>query len=69
MLSFAFDLVEDDGEGSVEEEGHGDGGVLEVVEVVRGNGPIWVKGLVAIRAYEEFHGYGGHGACHDEEEL
>lgn len=53
------DAVEEDGEGGVEEEGEGDGGVFEVVEVVGGDGSIRVEGLVAVGAYEEFHGDGG----------
>lgn len=43
--------------------------MLEVVEMVGGNGSIWVKRLVAVGAYEELHGYGGCGACHDKEKL
>ena len=43
--------------------------MLEVVEMVGGNGSIWVKRLVPLRAYEEFHGYGGCGANHDEHKL
>lgn len=43
--------------------------MFEVVEVVGGDGSIRVEGLVAIGAYEEFHGDGSHGSCHDEEKL
>lgn len=54
-LSLGLGTVEDDGRSCVEEEGDGDGRVLEVVEMVGGNGSIWVKRLVAIWANEEFH--------------
>lgn len=58
--------VKDDGEGGVGEEGEGDGGVLEVVEVIGGDGPVVVEGLVAGGADEELHGDGEGAADHDE---
>jgi hypothetical protein len=43
--------------------------VLEVSEVVGGDGPIRVERLMAVGADEELDGYGGTAACHDEEKL
>lgn len=43
--------------------------MLEIVEMVGGNGAVGVEGLVAFGANEELHGYGGQGACHDEKKL
>lgn len=54
-LGLGLGTVEDDGRSCVEEEGDGDGRVFEVVEMVGGNGSIWVKRLVPIWANEEFH--------------
>lgn len=69
MVNTHAAAVENDGEGCVGEECHGDGGVLEVVEVVGGDGSIGVERLVAGGADEEFHCHRGGSARHDEEEL
>lgn len=53
----------------VNEEGHGDGGVLKVVEMVRWDGAIHIKRLVPNRANEELHGYGDGAPYHDQKEL
>lgn len=55
--------------GCVDEHEHGDGGVLEVVEMLRGYGPIFCPGLVLLGADEKLGGYGDAGAKHDEVEL
>ncbi|PON65456.1 hypothetical protein TorRG33x02_270670 [Trema orientale] len=61
--------VEKNGEESVDEEGEGDGGVLEVVEVVGRDGAIRVERLVPLGADKELHGDRGRAAGHDEDEL
>lgn len=43
--------------------------MLEVTEMVGGDGSVRVERLVAVRADEKLDGYGGAAACHDEEEL
>lgn len=63
------ELVEDDGEGGVGEEGERDGGVLEVVEVVGGDGAVGGEGVVAVGHDEELHRDGGEGGEDDEVEL
>lgn len=57
------------GEGGEEEEGEGDRGVFEVVEVVGGDGEVGVKRLVAGGTDEEFHGDGDGGGEGEEEEF
>lgn len=59
--------VEDYGEYCLGEDGEGDGGVLEVVQMVGWDGEVVVEGLVAARADEEFHGDGGGAANGNEE--
>lgn len=69
MIIMRKGTVEEEGEEGVGEEGEGDGGVFEVVEVVGGDGAVGVEGLVVLGSDEELHGDGGGGARHDEEEL
>lgn len=69
VLGLGAAAVEEDGEGPVGEEGQGNGGVLEVVEVVGGDGAVDIKWLVLGGANEELHGYGEGASKHDEEEL
>lgn len=57
--------IEGNGKCSIKKEGEGDGGVFEIVEVVRGDCEIWIEGLVACRADEEFHGNGSAAAGSD----
>lgn len=68
-LSLGVGSVEEDGGGCCGEESEGDGGVFEVVEVVRGDGAVEVKGLVCSGGDEKLHGYGHGRAKHDEVEL
>lgn len=62
-------LVEGEGKEGVDEEGEGNGRVLEVMEMVRRDGPVGVEGLVAVRANEELHGDGEGAAKHDQVEF
>lgn len=55
--------------GCVDEHEHGDGGVLEVVEMLRGYGPIFCPRLVLFGADEKLGRYGDAGTDHDEVEL
>lgn len=43
--------------------------MLEVMEMIGGDGSIRIKRLVSLRADEELHGYGGTATSHDQEEL
>lgn len=63
-----FFFEEECGEG-VGEEGEGDDGVLEAVEVGGGDGAVGGEGVVAAEADEEVHENGGGGGGHDEVEL
>lgn len=59
--------VKDDSKKRVDEEGEGDCGVLEVVEVVGRDGPVVdIEGLVVRRGDEELHGNVGGGGYDDE---
>lgn len=62
-------LIKGDGRRGVDDHGHGDGGMLKVVEVVGWNGAIYIKRMVPHRANEELHGYGDGAAYHDKKEL
>lgn len=59
----------DEGESGVEEHEEGDRGMLEVVEVVGRDGPVFGPGLVGFRADEKLCGDGEKGAEHDEVKL
>lgn len=69
MLCHGALHVKNYGEDGVDQEGHGHGGVFEVVEMSGGNGSIGVEGLVVNGSDEEFHGNEDCAACHDEVEL
>ncbi|GAB4835129.1 hypothetical protein Ancab_000038 [Ancistrocladus abbreviatus] len=69
VVGLGPELVEEDGADGVDEEGEGDGGVLEVLEVVRGDCTVGIERLVAVGADEEFHGHRGSAANHDQVEL
>ncbi|KAH1146534.1 hypothetical protein GYH30_041933 [Glycine max] len=53
------EAVKDEDEGDVGEEGERDG-VFKVMEVIGGDDEVRVKGLVVVKANEEFHGDGGY---------
>lgn len=67
--SFRPNVVKNNGKCRIGKDGQRNGGMLEVVEMVGGNGAIAVQWLVPFGAEEELSGDGGQAACHDKDEL
>lgn len=69
VLGLWAQVIEDDGKGPVNQESHGNGWMLKVVEMVGRDGAIHVERLVLLGANEELHGYGDAAPYHDKKEL
>lgn len=64
-LSLIADKIKDNGKSGVKDEGHADGGMLEITKIWRWDGAVRVKAVVPEELCEHVVG----ASDHDEEEL